>query len=315
MDRHRSVVHSPGLTDRRCEGIAEGQHGVLGRSQALAAGLTEAAVTDRVERGEWIEVFPAVYRIAGAPPTERSMTMAAAIWSRGGFISHRSAGSLWELDGVPPQSEIELSAYVGAKRSGLMIHRIPKVDRPPLRVIDSIPVSAPERTIFDLCGVLHLSSAGRAIDDALRRGLTTLDRLWLEWETRGRRGRKGTRALRILLFGRDDRDGLLRSRLEAKMLRILKRIEGHEAIPNHRVSDGARVAYLDFAYPHLKLGIETHGVVWHTGERMKKDLVRDRWFKRSGWIVLYYSWDDVHLSARHVEEEIRTFLSSRLPVS
>ena len=168
-------------------------------------------------------------------------------------------------------------------------------------------VSSVERTLFDLAGKLPLGRVGLAIDDALRRRFTTLDRLWEAWATFGGKGRKGTRAFKVLLFGRDDREGLLRSRLESKMMRILRRI-GTPA-PNHKVSDGSRIAFLDFAYPDLKVGIETHGAVWHHGEeRWKKDLARDRWLKSMGWSVLYYSWDDVHLSPAATEKEIRSFL-------
>lgn len=111
-------------------------------------------------------------------------------------------------------------------------------------------------------------------------------------------------------MGRDDREGLLRSRLEAKMLRILKKIRHFEAVPNFVVRDGTRVAFLDFAYPALKIGVETHGASWHAGEeRWKKDLRRDRWLKALGWTILYFSWDDVHLGPRQVEQEIRTFLT------
>ncbi len=236
--------------------------------------------------------------------------MAAWLWAKEGFVSHRTAAWLYELDGVTAPGRVELSAYTGRSRSGILVHRLDRLDAPALRVIDGIAVSTPERVLFELAGELPLSSAGRLMDDALQKRLTTLDRVWTEWESRGKRGRKGTVALKLLLMGRDDRSGLLRSRLEAKMLTILKRIDHVVAVPNFAVADKERLAYLDFAYPALKIGIETHGARWHRGEEhWKKDLRRDRWLKRLGWTILYYSWDDVHLTPHEVESEIRTFLS------
>lgn len=296
--------------DRQCEALAEKQSGAISRDQALDCGMTPTSIADRVRSGRWHLVHPSVYRVAGAPVTEALLITAAWLWADEGFVSHRSAARLYELDGISAPSRIELSTYTGKSRSGLLVHRLQAHDRPALRVIGGITVSLPERTLFELAGVIPLHTAGLALDDALRKRLTTLDRVWLEWESRGKRGRRGTKNLRILLMARDDREGLLRSRLEAKMLRILKRIRPYEAVPNFVIRDGTRVVFIDFAYPALKVGIETHGAAWHAGEeRWKRDLRRDRWLKGLGWTVLYFSWDDVHLEPRAVEQEIRTFLS------
>jgi hypothetical protein len=302
--------------DRRCAEIAEKHAGVIHRSIAIKAGLTDSQITRRIQRGELIELHPDTYRFAGSPTTRSMKIMAAYLWARDCFISHVTAAELWELDGIPAQEEIELTAYVGKKAPpGVIVHRLRPHDRPPIRGIEGMAVASVERTIFELAGKLALPVAGRCLDDALRRGLTNLDRCWQAWEAFGGKGRKGTRAMRTLLFVRDDREGLLRSRLESKMLRILSGITP-PAVPNFRVSDGSRVAYLDFAFPTHKLGVETHGAVWHHGEeRWKKDLKRDRWLKSLGWSVLYYSWDDVHLEPTDVRTEIQGFLKNRQLVS
>lgn len=297
--------------ERACTRLAEMQHGAISRAQAIMLGMSEASIEERLALRKWIALLPGVYRIAGVPPSKKMHLMAALSWAGDDcFLSHRSAGWVWELDGVRDMEEIELSVRVGAKRPGMIIHRIGADDRPVLRAVDGLRVSCIERTLFDLSGTLPRGSAGMAIDHALRRRLTTLDRLWDQWESHGKRGRRGTKALKQLLMARDDREGLLRSRLESKMLRILKRIGAEPLRPDHKVSDGNRVAYLDFAYPDLMLAIETHGARWHEGtERWKKDLVRDRWLKMMGWTVLYFSWDDVHLEPKKVEEDLRTFLN------
>ena len=255
-----------------------------------------------------IQMHPDTYRVSGAPMNRETRLFAACLWSGNGYLSHVSAGQLWELEGLPHQDEIELTCHVG-KRSpdGIMVYRRPVQDRPPLRTVRCLPVTSVERTIFDLVSKLKFR-AGLPMDDALRKGLTTIDRLWEAWETFGAKGRKGTKIMKVLLFGREGRDGLLKSRLEAKMLRILKRMQ-LPAVPNYRIADGARVGYLDFAFPEWKIGVETHGAVWHHGEeRWKKDIVRDRWLKLLGWNVLYFSWDDVHLTPHQVESDIRSFL-------
>ncbi|MGH2729377.1 MAG: endonuclease domain-containing protein [Actinomycetota bacterium] len=151
---------------------------------------------------------------------------------------------------------------------------------------------------------------GLALDDALRRRLTNLDRLWKVWETDGGRGRKGTKNLRRLLVVRDRRDNVLATRFEKKMRRILRRVQPDKLVEQCRVTDGSGNFYIDFAYPHALLGIECHSIKWHMGEEpLKKDLRRDRRLKLMGWTILYYSWEDVVFTPDKVEAEIRQFLS------
>lgn len=306
MENHQTRI------DTRCADVAERQHGVIHRSQARREGLSDPQIRGRLARKEWIELHPDTYRLAGSPVTRRMQIMAAFVWGRDCYVSHVTAGEMWGLDGPPAQRAIELTAFVGKRPPpGVIVHRLRVADRPPVRMVDGIAVASIERTIFELSAKLALGRAGLALDDSLRRGLTTLDRCWEAWETFAKRGRKGTRAMKVLLFARDDREGLLRSRLESKMLRILKGIR-HRAVPNFKISDGERVAFLDFAFPTQRVGIETHGAIWHHGEeRWKKDLRRDRWLKSLGWSILYFSWDDVHLDPSQVRSEIQTFLDNQ----
>ena len=94
------------------------------------------------------------------------------------------------------------------------------------------------------------------------------------------------------------------------MLAILMRVQSEDLVSDHPVT-GTNYR-LDFAYPALRLGIETHGLRWHFGEeRWKRDLRRDRRLAQLGWEILYFSWDDVHLEPGRVEQEVRGFLRER----
>ena len=83
-------------------GIAESQFGVFSRAQAAAAGLSEEAMTRRVDdaaRGS--EVFPSVYRLPGTTRTGRQRAMAAVLWAgTGAAISHTTAARLLRLDAI-----------------------------------------------------------------------------------------------------------------------------------------------------------------------------------------------------------------------
>jgi very-short-patch-repair endonuclease len=113
---------------------------------------------------------------------------------------------------------------------------------------------------------------------------------------------------------RDDRDGLAASRLETKMLRILRRIKRHRFVLQHRVEDGPRTYFLDAAFPDERVAIECQGIKWHMGEeRFKSDLRRDRRLSLLGWTILYFTWDDVVLAPNQVEMEIREALTHSFP--
>ncbi len=104
------------------------------------------------------------------------------------------------------------------------------------------------------------------------------------------------------------------SRMEASLIRILRSLPGPPAAAQHEVRIGDDRFVIDFAYPFVQLGIEAHSLRWHMGrERWQRDLVRDRKLKRSGWTVLYCSWDDIHLRSDDLRAEIlhiRASLSS-----
>ena len=84
-------------------------------------------------------------------------------------------------------------------------------------------------------------------------------------------------------------------------------------VPQYEVRDRGRlVARLDFAYPELRLGIETHGYRFHAGrERWQRDIRRENRLKQLGWVVLVYTWDDVVGDEARVVEEVSLALTRR----
>ncbi len=225
------------------------------------------------------------------------------------FISHSSAAVLLELDGYN-EGPIELSTTTGRARKGIKLHRIPKVRIPRLRTIQGFRVTWPERTLLDLAAASPIDEVGRAMDDSLRSGKTTLDRLHAELTREQGPGRRGISNFRKLIEARDGRDERLRSTFEARMLRILKRIETHVVVPDYRVDIGARHYFLDFAYPDFQVGIECHSVKWHPAHRWKDDVQRDRALSRAGYDLHYFTWHEVHFAAEQIREDVIKALAS-----
>ena len=81
--------------------IAERQHGVVTRQQALHAGLSNSMVRARVQRGAWPQLYRGVYLVISAQPS--SVSHEARLWAavlhcgRGAVLSHQTAAALHGL--------------------------------------------------------------------------------------------------------------------------------------------------------------------------------------------------------------------------
>jgi very-short-patch-repair endonuclease len=237
----------------------------------------------------------------------------AAVLSGGpsALASHRSAAALWKLEGID-EGPMEISVKAGRRIRGATVHRRRATDDPLVSVLDGIPATVIERTLLDLAATAPPGRTAAALDDALRRRLTTLPDLRAMLGSVAPRGRIGTRTLRTLVNDRDDRDAALESRLESALLRVLRRHGVELPVLQHAVvTGGAVVARLDFAYPQRRVGIETDGYRWHgSPERWRRDLRRENRLKLLGWMLLRFSWDDVHRRPEAVIAQVRQALAN-----
>lgn len=290
----------------RCEHEAATFHGIISRAVAVRCGLTDKVIQRLVANGRWVRVLPGTYLVAGAPLTWHARLAAAQAWAGpGSLLSHRSAAALLDLDGID-ERVVELVSSNGHSISGVIVHRLADTDLPRGLFVKGFKVTNVGRTVQDLFSVLLPAKAELAMEDALRRKLTTLDRLWALDLARGRPGRNGAKAFRRSLLLHDDRDGTLQSRMEAKLGRILRTLPGPPASPQFPVQVEGHQYFVDFAYPDVLLGIEAQSLKWHMGRaRWSYDLRRDRRLKSEGWTMLYYPWDDLHLSPKVVADEIQ----------
>lgn len=305
-------MRSYAWADRECERVGEVQEGVLALAQIFEAGHTRRSFEGRVKAGALERLHTGVYGLPGTPETWRKRLTAAYLWAQpGGCLSHRSAAALYELDGIPPNLvEVSMSS-ARRSRPGVISHRFATGERPRTRFLGNLEVTLLERTIFDLGAVLPGVQVGRAMDDALRRRMTTLDRLWAELQDRGGRGRSGSAVLRRLLGIRDDRDGLAESVLETDMLGLLRTpLLPRVTVQHVVVAAGAHPPRLDFSYPEYLLDVEAHSYRHHSApDQIKKDAARENRLELLGWTILHYTWDDIHFEGDRVISEIRQMLT------
>ena len=202
--------------------VAGRQHGVLSRAQALSCGLSPAAIGRRVASGRFELIFPGVYRVLGAPESWRQQVMAACLWAGAGAVSsHRTAGALWGLDGMPP-GVVEITTLRRLRSPAVLLHQSRLTPRD-ATAIGSIPVTDSTRTLIDLGAVARREMVEVALDDALRRRLTSLKLLLARLDDLGGKGRRGAGVLRSLLEQRDPKKPPPESVLEARLIGLLRR--------------------------------------------------------------------------------------------
>lgn len=307
---------------------AEDHHGLVTRRRVLAAGLSEEQVDRAVADGLLCVVASGVYRVRGAPQTER-MAIAAAVLAAGGGASFATAGSLLRLEtplhAVPVDVSVENDRVHPRVRRvevettsrsfhPVAVHRCRAVDGSRVTV-DGIVCSDPARTLLDLATRLRVDELGDAVERALRLGLINPAVLARRFEQLGGQGRKGAANVREVLA--QTRPGPLDSKLEGRAWRMLLRSPLAEPRRQLWVQvAGGQWYRIDFAWPELLLAVETEGFEWHSGRaRWKADRLRVAALERLGWRVLVVTWDDVVLRTAETLERIATVLAERRALS
>ena len=278
-------------TEAALRDLQQRQLGLVTTDQAASLGISPSSLSRLVDRGELERVLPRVYRATVVPPTMQQQVSAAVLWAGPtAVVSYAAAGAIWRIEGVTcDRVELWVPRERSLRSGRVVIHRgeIAAVDR---RVREGIAITSPARTLIDLAGALDGEVLEAAVEDVLRRGLTTAPTLRRRLDALGGKGRAGAGALRDLL---DDRgDAALESRLEVRVWRLL-RGAGLRPVRQHVVRCRGRTYRLDFAFPMQKVAVEADGYAVHGGRRA---FVRDRQrladLAAEGWIVVPVTWDD-----------------------
>ena len=292
--------------------VAARQYGLIGRAQALEAGLSVAAIDWHVRSGEWERLHPSVYRLRGAPARWPQPLMAAILW--GGpraVVSHRSAAALWELDGIEP-GVVELTT-TGSRSDtppGVILHRTRTLPRSSFGYLGAFRVTGVVRTLIDLGAVVDAAAVEAAMESAIRRRPEMLAGLQDALADVGRKGRGGVGALRVILARRNPAAAPTEGVFETLLLRALIRARLPLPVRQYEVRDGDQVlARIDFAWPDRQVGLEADGYWCHSGRaRWQRDLERGNALSVLRWQMLHVSWDDLHERPDHVAMLVRRAL-------
>jgi predicted transcriptional regulator of viral defense system len=291
--------------------VAQEQHGVVGREEALLF-VTKEQLRQALDSGRVERVFRGAYRFAGSPATWEQRLMAASR-ATGGVASHKSAARLWGISHVPARGiELIVPAEQVVRVDGVRAHRSNRLPDIDVTNFAGIPVTTGARTVVDISAVLGDATLERAVNDALRRGVTSIGELKECFDRLAGRGRRRIAHLRPLLEAR--LVGFDPGGSDAELELVAWLVDAGLPRPVQElwvVANGNRYR-LDLAYPQAKVGIERDGWDDH-GTRRAFDYDRERRdeLELAGWLILQVT---SRMTRQTVVGRVRRALQQRLPL-
>ena len=275
---------------------------LLTRAAALRDGLDPDVLRAALRRHELHPLQRGVYhRGRGAPPLQRARAAVLAVAEPGAAASHTTAARVHGL--VVPKGGPE---HVTLPRSERRPHRdrlrlhTARLHPADLMEVAGVPVTAPARTLVDLCRCLGRTDAVWAVERALAAGVVTAQQM--EWAAIRLARTPGIVMARARFRAARSSSG---SALETEARLVIVDAGLPEPEPQVEVElPNGRHAYLDLAYPDLRIGIELDG---RDHERVDA-LFHDRW-RQNGvlsaeWILLRFTWRDVRYDTARMIETI-----------
>jgi very-short-patch-repair endonuclease len=258
--------------------FAARQHGLITSAQLVAAGLSRAAVANRVSQGRLHRKFRGVYAVGHPASSPASRWLAAVLAAGdGAALSHLSAAVHWR---IWRRSVCGIDVVVPRRRRGqrgFRLHWCRHLDPRDVLVRDRIPVTTVPRTLVDLSDVLTPHQLAFVIHEA---------------DLHDRYNRRATEAAMARANGRPNLAILeqaielnaqgsagTRSAAEDAFLTQLK----DAGLPEPRVNTKIEV---DFHWPDQDLVIELDGPGHNRPRTQREDQARDAALNKRGLAVV-----------------------------
>lgn len=293
--------------------VASRQWGAVGRDQLRVAGLSDDAIWRLIKEELLIEVLPRVYRVAGTAEHWNQSLMAACLWGGDAAVaSHRSAAALWSFEGFRGENNGPLEITSPKQKCFPGRFRLYRAEVAPVFATRKlgIPVTNAFRTVRDLVFVLDEERANQLLDEALRKGLVSMEALWRMVRLEAGPGRRGVGVLRRLLEERDPDYQPSASRFQAEVRALLTRA-GLTFVEEFVVTDseGNFVARVDFLLDDAPVVVEADGRATHSSKLdWEHDLARRNGITAQGLAVIHATKDRVR---NHPDELLAEIFQAR----
>ena len=295
--REHGVGMSNGDPDERIREIAARQHGVIGRKQLLAAGVSVGAIGHRLRKGTLRPLHKGVYGTGPIPGRYQREMAAVLACGPHAAISDRSAAGIWELMRPPPRGapvEVTGPRSLRGPGAGVRLHRRGRLGPDELKPRHSLPLTSPSRTVFDLSTSLNPYELERVLARALRQKLVDIESVTAMLVRHPHRQGCGT--LRELL---EDAAGpaLTRSEAETRFLTLLRKT----GVPGPEVNSVVSSLEVDFFWPDRGVVVEIDGFAYHSHRSaFENDRSRDPKLTAEGLAVIRFTWRQIEMEPAKV---------------
>lgn len=285
--------------------LAARQHGRITDTQLRELGIVGHVVRHWRLSSYLHRTLPRVFAVGSADRTYESDLFEAILYAGpGAMLSHLTAAHWLELIDYPPwQIHVSTPRRVGSLPGSVVVHGRRSLARVSHR---GIPTTSAAQTMIDL-------AAARGEDPVLvRKGLARLDfqgQLDLQalQAIRGR-GRHGSGRLGAAIIEHDPRFAHTLSPNEDEWIVFCERTDTPKPDALNQRIHGV---LCDVVYRDARVIVELDGAGnHHSPAQIRRDRANDRLLRSHGWVVLRYTWHDVHDDPPGVSADVLRALRS-----
>lgn len=304
-------LSSPEVLRRQLERKAlSRQNGVVLRSDAMSAGLTSSQIDWTVKSRRWAPgVARGTFMIRSSAVSDVSR-LTSAVLGVDGIAWGCSALALWDLHDFPRRPIVALDRQVRSRHVQVVCTSTFGHLRTTLR--HHIPTVGIEFALASASARLPRRAFDEALDEALRRRLTTWERVEASFALFARPGRPGVAQLRSVAADRHIDSAVP---LSAWSRDFAKKLEA-SGLPRPQLEwrvrnqDGQFIAQVDLAYPDNHYALELDSIAYHlNSEAFEVDRRRDSLLLRAGWNVSRFTWRQYNSEWAQVVSTVRAGLN------
>lgn len=285
---------------------------VVTRAEAIAAGVSDRAITRRVASGQWQRLLRGVYATHSGPVSpDQRRTAALAYLGPGAMLTGQSALCRHGLRSAREGGRVHVlvpAAYHG--KPGGFVH-VTSSTRPPECpvLVDGMRLAPVPRALIDGCLRMRSLNPVRAlVAEAVQRGLCTVPALVAELELAPS---AGSRLLRTVLTEVATGAHSV-PEIELGIAMRVAGLPGFEQNADVYDAAGDWLARGDFVWRAYQAIVEVDSIAfhlapadqWHTQERHNR-------LEAAGWAVVHYSPARLRAEPTRIIAEISAFLKAR----
>ena len=271
-------------------------HGVMSRTDLLAAGVSSNEIQRRVRGGDWNRLRTGIYATGPEGSNEPWLVSFAGELCWGGkhaAMSHRAAAFMYGLDGFLSPRAADIIVPAASACRGVTVHRT-QFALPTVTLFD-LPVVTPEVCLAQLGHVASENLVEAALESALRYGLTTIERIHAFMDSS--HGRiDGGKVLRAILRRRPALLAPTANHLETSIVQIMR------AFGCHGLERNAVLGSITFSLAARKRRL---AVVCAPGSRPVIDAEAREALLDDGWTIVLVTQAEFAANERAVIEAIR----------